>query len=820
MDEVDLFLGTVHYESSIDRLAFLDEHCSSSRLRRNVSLLLEMDDAIRRQVAGELNLNDPAVASVLDLLDASDRAASLGHLDRFEIVRVLGVHGKSVLLAGLDANLPRMVIVQMLAPSPHPAANLQAQEDFQNDVVAAAEIASPFVARVLGGNQHRGIPYVVMEVIVGRTLSEHLAETGPLPEDEIRRIGHELAQGLSAIHKAGLVHGSLAPERIVLTENEHRVRIVGLCLGECTTSWNCCEASAGEPMATSHELGYPSPERACDKAMDQRRDLFQVGVLLYTMATGRQPFPHETIAGGRRSVCAASPRPVREFNDHISGWLEDVILRLLAKCPEDRYQSSEDLTTRFTESRPSEKAAPKTTFRRKAFRLVAWTLTTAVAFILTAGIVQHLNPGRPMLGPVLGRIIGTGRMTVEADDNDIFVEVVGRNVRRLIRGSRAIGLPRGDYALTACYDGVRLPYGSLTVPMWGDVRVHVCRDELLDQASCSRKAAAWILQRGGLIRRVVSGDNGRVLQVFAAQAPSGEAPEGSLPGLPESFDLVDVEFRNLSPADFRTACRLLSSCKTLTTVRMADSETDGDSLRQLAKLKSLKHLDLTHLFHADTEHFSQLAELPALEELAVTYSPCADALCRTIPDFGELRILAIRDCPVTDELMGAISTHTKLESLEVQSRLLTNAAVRPLVEMSSLKELSLQSPQFDDGIWPQIAQLEKLRLLQLGSMHDQINPRLRCSGIQTPPSLRKLTLCNIAISETVLAEVASQTQLTSLAFHDSSFEGGSVQPLCRLERLDSLEFANVYVGEGNLAPFKTQRPECKMSLILGHRVRY
>jgi hypothetical protein len=182
------------------------------------------------------------------------------------------------------------------------------------------------------------VPYLVMQYVAGTSLEERLRRGGPLEIKEVLRIGLQTALGLAAAHAQGLVHRDVKPANILLENGVERVKLTDFGLARTVDDVSVTQSGvvAGRPL-------YMSPEQARGEAVDHRSDLFSLGSVLYAMCTGRPPFRASSLMAVMRRVCEDTPRPVREVNPDISGWLEAVIARLHAKDPAARYQSAAEV---------------------------------------------------------------------------------------------------------------------------------------------------------------------------------------------------------------------------------------------------------------------------------------------------------------------------------------------------------------------------------------------------------------------------------------------------------------------------------------------
>ncbi len=194
------------------------------------------------------------------------------------------------------------------------------------------------VIEIYGVAEAAGLPYLVMPYVRGPSLQRRLDDEGPLAVVEILRVGMQAAAGLAAAHAQGLVHRDVKPANILLADGIERVKLTdfGLARAADDASLTRTGIIAGTPQ-------YMSPEQARGEPVDQRSDLFSLGSVLYAMCTGRPPFRAETSYGVLRRITDEEPRPIREINPEIPEWLCGIVARLMAKRPDDRFQSASEV---------------------------------------------------------------------------------------------------------------------------------------------------------------------------------------------------------------------------------------------------------------------------------------------------------------------------------------------------------------------------------------------------------------------------------------------------------------------------------------------
>ncbi len=273
------------------------------------------------------------VSSVLDSLAATDDPEMLGRLAGYEISGVVGVGGMGIVLKAFDRSLDRTVAIKVLAP--HLATSGAARSRFAREAKAAAAVLHPNVIAIHSVSNDETLPWLVMPYIRGQSLQKRIDREGALPVSEILRIGSQIASGLASAHAQGLVHRDIKPANVLLEEGVERVTITDFGLARAMDDATMTRSGiiAGTPQ-------FMSPEQARGEAVDGRSDLFSLGSVLYTMCTGHSPFRAETTYGVMRRITDEPARDIRESNPEIPAWLGLLIDNLMAKQPEDRFQSS------------------------------------------------------------------------------------------------------------------------------------------------------------------------------------------------------------------------------------------------------------------------------------------------------------------------------------------------------------------------------------------------------------------------------------------------------------------------------------------------
>ena len=329
-----LAAGKETWEGTAKQLADVDAANAEAGIESSGHLQAVLDD-----LKQGIDVGPAATASsrdVLRFLEPSGEPGSIGRLDSYEILEVVGAGGMGVVLRGWDPTLRRVVAIKVLAA--HLANSAAAERRFVREAQAAAAVSHDHVVAIHAVGAGHEPPYLVMQFVEGKTLQQRLDRSGPLHVNEILRIGQQTALGLAAAHRQGIVHRDIKPANILLENGVERVRITDFGLARAIDDASMTQSGvvAGTPL-------FMAPEQAQGQPVDHRSDLFSLGSVLYAMATGRPPFRSSTMMGVIRRVCDDQPRPIREINPDIPDWLCGIIDRLLAKDPAERFQTADEV---------------------------------------------------------------------------------------------------------------------------------------------------------------------------------------------------------------------------------------------------------------------------------------------------------------------------------------------------------------------------------------------------------------------------------------------------------------------------------------------
>lgn len=298
--------------------------------------------------------------SLSRLLAASCKPGSLGRLAHYEVLEVLGSGGFGIVLKAFDEKLHRLVALKLLGENL--ARDAGARVRFVREARAAAAVNNEHVVSVYAVEE-QPVPYLVMEYVAGPTLQERFNDGRALPLQDVLQIGYQIASGLAAAHRNGLIHRDIKPGNILLETqddllNPNEGSVASAIKAKITDFGLARTIDDGPGLAQSGVIvGTPqfmSPEQALDEPVDQRSDLYSLGSVLYAMCTGTSPFDAPSSLAVMKRVCDEQPAPVATANPAVPRWLSDAIGRLLAKKPADRFGSAAEVAELFARalSRP------------------------------------------------------------------------------------------------------------------------------------------------------------------------------------------------------------------------------------------------------------------------------------------------------------------------------------------------------------------------------------------------------------------------------------------------------------------------------------
>ena len=271
----------------------------------------------------------------LTFLEPTTRTGALGRVGSLEVLGLVGTGGMGVVLRAFDPALRRHVAVKTL--NARLAGSRRARRRFLREARSAAAINHPNIVTIHAVEVQNDTPYLVMELVDGRSLRELIHEA-PLDPADVLRIGLQVAHGLAAAHAHGVIHRDVKPANIMLEAGSDRVKITDFGLALAAID-NSNMTSADQQVGTP---AYMSPEQVEGRPVDPRSDLFSLGCVLYAALTGASPFRGSTTIEVLRKVVDMPHVPPRDVRPDAPIGLCEIIDRLLEKNPDRRYATADE----------------------------------------------------------------------------------------------------------------------------------------------------------------------------------------------------------------------------------------------------------------------------------------------------------------------------------------------------------------------------------------------------------------------------------------------------------------------------------------------
>lgn len=573
---------------------------------------------------------DDDVETTLSFLLPSSRTDALGRIGDYDVLAIEGRGGMGIVLKAFDNGLSRVVAVKV--PNPQLASSRKFRARFLREGRSVAAISHPNVLTIHAVGEHNDLPYLVMEYIAGRTLRERIALGAPMQAGDIARIGAQIAEGLEAAHRRGVIHRDIKPSNIMLEDGVERVKI---------TDFGLARAALDQSGLTSvgHVVGTPAfmaPEQLRDGKTDARSDLFSLGCVMYAMVAGHSPFRGSHTLDIIHKVSELSPPGLDEIEPGLPAPLSAIVGRLLEKDPDRRYQSAGDVAADLTRL------------------LMKLDLESQASADLHPGdapaAVSPPDGGRGRRGKWLAVVIpGIAALLVLASSPWWFP---GRDRATQTAGGARPGPEQG------VLPGTTPAHAASPVP---------------DERSVDRRAAEWVLEIGGSVGVSQNG-------VEQTIRPGDALPEGEF-----SVLAVDLTDNDRAAAD---GLERLEGLTQLRDLKLFGVAVTDDDLKHIAGLVTLERLDLFGSKIGDSG-LDHIAGLEHLQSLSIHETGVTDAGLARIAGLRELQALNLGMTRISDDGLRHLSAMTGLRWLQLSGTRVTDVGLKYLSGLYSLSELYL-----------------------------------------------------------------------------------------------------------------------------------
>ncbi len=316
----------------------------------------------------------------------------LGH---YRLIEKIGAGGMGEVYRARDLRLERDVALK-LRPG-DALSDDAARKRFRKEALALSGISHRNIAVVHDFDTQLGTDFLVTEFLPGITLDDKLAGR-PLREREVLDLGLQLAEGMAAAHKHGVIHRDIKPSNLrITTDGELKILDFGIAKLMPTADANTLSEDMTRAGALVGTVPYMSPEQLRGESVDARSDIYAMGAVLYEMATGQRPHPENAAPQLIAAILKGCPKPPRELNPEMSPGLQDIVLKCLDGERGRRYQSAAEVAVdlrRLAEPGVAPRARARTWTPRPAIALPFLAVVALVAVLVSGPLRRSLPSGK------------------------------------------------------------------------------------------------------------------------------------------------------------------------------------------------------------------------------------------------------------------------------------------------------------------------------------------------------------------------------------------------------------------------------------------
>ncbi len=309
-------------------------------------------------------------------------------ISHYRILGKLGAGGMGEVFLAEDAVLGRKIALKFVLEKAH--LDSRGRERFFNEARSAAALDHPFICKIYETGEAEGRSFIAMEYVSGVSLKDKLA-AGPIPVREALQIATEVAEALQEAHRQRIIHRDLKPSNVMLSPQGH-VKVLDFGLAKVLRAGDVLPDSkepttVTEPGVAVGTLGYMSPEQLRGRSVDARTDIFSLGVLLYEMLAGANPFRRPSAVETSAAVINEEPPPVTSPGEPVPAALQHVVRKTLVKDPSARCSSAQELLVdlRAILAAGAKPAEPPRHSLSRSLRVILPTIVVLIA--ITAWLV-------------------------------------------------------------------------------------------------------------------------------------------------------------------------------------------------------------------------------------------------------------------------------------------------------------------------------------------------------------------------------------------------------------------------------------------------
>ena len=679
-------------------------------------------------------------------------------LDRYVILDTIGSGGMGIVFKAFHRSMERIVALKVL---PQFAVNSPEKVlRFKREIKAAAKLSHPNIVTALDAHGSNGTYFLVMEYVDGKNLMEHVVANGPFSVEDAINIIAQIAAGLNEAHRQGIIHRDVKPTNIMLSENGIAKL---LDLGLSRTKQIAKEVSNKELTQDGLVLGtlaYMSPEQAIDaKQADARSDIYSLGCTLHFLLTGHPPFDKLTSIQTILAHHEESPPPLGDKGRDIPESVERVFRRMIAKDPDSRPASAEQLHADL------------------------------VACGATAGLLSASAAQGPLSMPVVQR-------TATIVNNRRSEKFSARKVTAWV----AIVFAVIGVGWLALYLNNSSGSGS--------------SDELAKIAGnkSSREIAKWILNSGGSITAETDSAEEEILFEVS------EIPQGSFEIIGITFQRVHErasaplkriahlrKVQSLTLIDFRTVdLEQIKKMKSVSFLALISCSITDSDMSTIATMENIETLDLSGNTISD-RGIQDLTKMQGLVDFTLQEVSITDKAIQAIGTLPNLRTLDLSTSTITNADLAHLPP--QLIELHLANCSINDEAVVGLAKLQHLQMIDLSGTQITDQGLVSLQSLKHLYALDIGKT---AVTDAGIHAIRKHSALTELYLNEIPISERMIERILKMKRLEILDLSGTDLNDTGLAELTFLSRLLTLYVGSTKVSAAGVDRFLKESPDCEV----------
>ena len=461
---------------------------------------------------------------------------------RYEVISRIARGGMGVVFKAKHRNMKRTVALKVINQSL--IRDSQVVKRFHREVQTAARLSHPNIVTAYDAEQANNNHFLVMEYVDGESLAALVKRDHPIPIHDACQYISQVANGLQYAHGQGVVHRDIKPHNLMLSEGTVKILDFGLAsLAELTPikSEHADIPENSSLTAACSIMGTPdfmSPEQAASKSpVDFRSDIYSLGATLYYLLAGQPPFDSGSVAQKLERLADSQPTPIQSLRSDVPQELSDVISRMMAKDPDDRFQSAQEIEIALAPLIDDALPRPIDSVPLSSGRRIGWPFNTtktiasaaAALLIILLGVV-YVETDKGTL--VIESVDDTVKVVVSQGRDEAGGAFVQTSVTDTVTGSEVKRLPSGEYKLSleSNENEFELSEGGFVLRRGGQVVVTVSRKQTSEpngnvdaktEAKALKKMAFPSMAQGKLIRsgNDLSEDEVKELQAKADSDP-------------------------------------------------------------------------------------------------------------------------------------------------------------------------------------------------------------------------------------------------------------------------------------------------------------